>query len=392
MTRRRLIGTSLVLAIVLGLAAAVVGGGLPLPGRASAKIDKPEQPLEFAPGELVRPQQATLPQRLEFSGALVAPASAVLRAKAAGTLLALSVREGDRVRAGQPLGRIDVAEADSRAAEREAQLGAARAALAQATRTHASNERLAAQQFISPVALEQSRAALDTARAQLDAAQAALHTARLVLRDGMLAAPIDGIVAERKVLPGEKVSPEQPLLTIVDLRQLELAGRVGTHEVARLAPGMAVQVRVEGLSTPLPGRIARIAPAAEPGTRSIGVAVALANPDERLRGGQFALAQVTLDDPTERLTLPVGALAGSGGQAHVWLIEDGVLARRAVAVGRRDEASGRVEILSGVTPDSVVLAARFENLREGAKALAAAAPGAALAATPQAPGAPAVAN
>ncbi len=258
----------------------------------------------------------------------------------------------------------------------------ARAALAQAARTHASNERLAAQQFISAVALEQSRAALDTARAQLDAAQAALHTARLVLRDATLAAPIDGIVAERKVLPGEKVSPEQPVLTIVDLRQLELAGRVGTHEVARLAPGMLATVEVEGLDAPLQGRIARIAPAAEPGTRAIGVTVALANADERLRAGQFAVARVVLDDPTDRLTLPASALGATGGEEHVWLIEDGVLARRVVGVGRRDAASGRVEVLRGVEPGSLVLAARFENLREGARAVladAAASPDAPLA-------------
>ncbi|MBI3155861.1 MAG: efflux RND transporter periplasmic adaptor subunit [Burkholderiales bacterium] len=381
MTRQRLIGTTLALALVLGLGAALVGGALPLPGRGDAKGGKPEVALEFGRDEVVQPRHASMPQPLEFSGALVAPASAVLRAKAAGTLLTLSVREGDRVRAGQLLGRIDTAEADSRAAEREAQLGAARAALAQAERTHASNERLAAQQFISPVALEQSRAGLNTARAQLDAAQAALNTARLSLRDATLSAPIDGIVAERKALPGEKVSPEQPVLTIVDLRELELAGRVGTHEVARLAPGLPVQVQVEGLAEPVAGRIARIAPAADPGTRAIGVAVVLPNPAERLRAGQFALARVTLDDRVERLTLPAGSLVDAAGQPHVWLIEDGVLARRAVTVGRRDAAGGRVELLSGVTPASVVLAARYENLREGAKALVSDAPGASVAAT-----------
>jgi multidrug efflux pump subunit AcrA (membrane-fusion protein) len=130
------------------------------------------------------------------------------------------------------------------------------------------------------------------------------------------------------------------------------------------------------------GRIARIAPAADPGTRSIGVTIELPNPDERMRAGQFALAEVTLADPTERLTLPAGALVSSGGEDHVWLIEGGVLARRIVSVGRRDARSGRVEVLQGVTPDSLVLAARFENLREGARALLVAAPAAAVASTP----------
>lgn len=389
MKRRGLIGVALAFVLVLGMGVAVTQGALPGLGGGEDKDDEPAVALEFGRHEVVQPQTMTMSAKVSFSGALVAPGTAVLRAKAAGTLLSLSVREGDRVRAGQPLGRVDVAESASRATEREAQVGAARAALAQAERTHASNERLAVQQFISPVALEQSRAALDSARAQLDAARAALQTARLGLRDAALTAPIDGIVAARQALPGEKVSPEQPVLTIVDLRALELAGRVGTHEVSRLSPGLPVQVQVEGMGAGVTGRIARIAPAAEPGTRAIGVTVALANPDERMRAGQFALASVTLADPTPRLTLPSHALSSSGGEDHVWLIEDGVLARRVVTLGRRDETSGRVEVVQGVTPASTVLAARFENLREGAKALVvaepAAASAAAVASTPASP-------
>jgi multidrug efflux pump subunit AcrA (membrane-fusion protein) len=143
---------------------------------------------------------------------------------------------------------------------------------------------------------------------------------------------------------------------------------VGTHEVSRIRPGLPVQLRVEGLDTPVAGRVARIAPSAEPGTRSIGVTVELANPKERLRAGQYALVSAELADDTERLTLPTAAVGSTSGQDHVWLIENGQLARRTVTVGRRDERVGLVEVLQGVTPASVVLAARFDNLREGAKA------------------------
>jgi RND family efflux transporter MFP subunit len=272
------------------------------------------------------------------------------------------------VAAGQVLGRIDLAELTSRIAERGAQLESARTALAQAERTHSSNERLAAQQFISPIALENSRAAVETARAQLAAAQASLEATRTSLRDGTLIAPIAGIVAKRHVLPGEKVTNEQQVLTIVDLSRLELAGSVGTHEVSRLAPGLPVAVQVEGQDAPVEGRIARIAPAAEAGTRSIGVTVELANPQERLRAGQYALARALLADDTERLTVPVTAVGNTAGQDHVWIIDSGVLVRRAVTLGRRDAREGRVEVLQGVAPDSQVLAARFDNLREGAPA------------------------
>ena len=366
--------------LVLGVgAAAIFSGALKLPGSGAAansimagkgdKDKKPDVPLEFVAREVVQPSLARLPTLIEFSGPLVAPSTAIVRAKAGGTLLALSVAEGSRVKAGQSLGHIDLAEMSTRAAERDANVGSARAALAQAERTHASNERLAAQGFISTIALDTSRAGVDTARAQLAAAQASLATTQVGMRDAALVAPISGIVAKRQVVPGERVSMEQPLLTIVDLARLELAGSVGTHEVSRLAPGMAVQVQVEGVNQPVAGRIARIAPAAEPGTRSIGVTIEMSNKEELLRAGQYAVARVLLPDDTDRLTVPVAAVGSTSGQDHVWVIESGLLARRSVVLGRRDEREGRVEVKQGLLASSQVLAARFDNLREGAKAM-----------------------
>lgn len=376
MRKSRLIGGGVALAVVVGIAATVVvvqrQAGAKVPDK-TAKADGPAgaasaPPLEFRPTEVVQPTMATMPKTIEFSGPLVAPNTAVVRAKAAGTLLALQVAEGQRVNAGQALGRIDLAELSNRVAERSANVESARATLAQAERTHASNERLAAQSFISPIALDNSRASVETARAAFNAAQASLDMTRVGLREAALVAPISGIVAKRHVLPGEKVAIEQQMLTLVDLQQLELAGSVGTHEVGSLSPGMPVQVRVEGVAKPVAGKLARIAPAAEPGTRSIGVTIALDNPKESLRAGQYALARVELVDSQQRLSLPMPAVGNTSGQDHVWVIENGALLRRAVTLGRRDEASGRVEVLSGITSGTQVLAARFDNLREGAKA------------------------
>jgi RND family efflux transporter MFP subunit len=381
-----------------GLLVLLAGGGAwmagqkgGLPGLASAKpAPAASAPLEFRANEVVQPQRAPLPERIAFSGPLVAPNTAMLRAKASGTLLALQVAEGDRVKAGQLLGRIDMAELAPRIAERSAMLDSARASLAQAERTHASNERLAAQNFISPIALDSSRAQVDTARAALAAAQATLETTRVGARDATLVAPIAGIVAKRHVLPGEKVAAEQQVLTIVDLARLELAASVGTHEVGRLAVDMPVQVKVEGVDAPLTGRLARIAPAAEPGTRSIGVTVALANPKEALRAGQYAVGEVVLADDRQRLLLPAAAVGSTAGQSHVWVVEGERLARRAVVLGRRDPAGGRVEVLEGIPPDARVLSARFDNLREGAAArIVGGSPGSGA---PAAPAVPAVAS
>jgi RND family efflux transporter MFP subunit len=327
-----------------------------------------ETALEFQPAELVSMRQEVLEDVIEFSGPLVAPGTATVRARAGGTLLGWQVQEGSRVRAGQVLGRVDLPDLSNRVAERVAALESARVALAQAERVHAQNENLAAQRFISPAAVDGSRTALEAARAQLAAAEATLATGRASLRDASLVAPIGGIVAKRQVIDGEKLSPEQALMTIVDLATLELAGTVGTHEVPRLSPGLAVEVSVEGLDRMVRGRIARIAPAAEPGTRAIGVTVRLDNPGERLRAGAYALARVRLADAAPRWTLPATALLQVAGEHQVWVLADGRLLRRSVQTGRRDDGRGRVEILGGLTREARVLAMRYDNLREGAAA------------------------
>ncbi|MES3014839.1 MAG: efflux RND transporter periplasmic adaptor subunit [Pseudomonadota bacterium] len=340
--------------------------------RAKSKDDskdkKPEVTLEFTPAEVVRPLLAAMPERVEFSGPLMAPRTAVVRAKASGTLLSLSVAEGSKVKAGQSLGTIDLSDLQSRAAERSAGVDSARARMAEAERMHKSNEDLANQKFLSANALESSRATLEATRAQLKSAQAQLGTAALGIREAALVAPINGVIGRRNVVPGEKVSAEQELMTIVDLRELELAGVVGTHQVSMLRAGQKLAVRVEGAAQPVEGRIDRIAPMAEAGTRGIRVVVLLSNPEEVFRAGQYASALVSLDDASQRLTIPAASVGQASGQDFVWTVEKGALVRRIVITGRRDAANGRVEVTQGLTADTQVLAARFDTLKEGAPA------------------------
>ena len=359
-----------------GIAAAVLASGAGVAVFTSKGGDAPKKPdgekapvaLEFVPGEVTTPALASMPALIEFSGPLVAPGTVVVRSKSSGTLLNLAVAEGSRVKAGQALGQVDLEEMRYRVAERVATVESARATADQAERQHKANQGLADQKFIAPTALDVSRAAMESSRAQYLAAKAQLDTSQVSMRQAALLAPINGIVSKRHALPGEKLAAEQQILSIVDLSKLELAGLVGTHEVSRLKPGMSVQVQVEGVDHPVEARISRIAPAAEPGTRSIGVTLALDNPKEEFRAGQYAVAKVSLADEQQRLTVPLAAVSSNSGQEGVWLIDNGALVRRIVTTGRRDLREGRVEVLNGLTPAAQVLAARFDNLRDGAKA------------------------
>lgn len=376
-------GIAAVVLLIGGAGVAVMaskGDGPKKPGDEKAK-----PALEFVASEVVLPTLVAMPAQIEFSGPLVAPGTVVVRAKSNGTLLNLAVGEGSRVKAGQALGQVDLEELRYRIAERGASVEAMRAQMEQAERSFKANEGLAAKNFIAQTALDTSRAAFEAARANWQAAKAQLDTTQVTLRQAGLVAPIGGIVSKRHALPGEKLAAEQQILTIVDLARLELAGLVGTHEVSRLRPGMAVQVKVEGVDEPVEAKIARIAPSAEPGTRSIGVTLVLDNPKELYRAGQYAVAKVVLADDTQRLTVPIAAISRNSGQEQVWMIEGGALVRRIVTTGRSDAREGRVEILSGLKPEAQVLAARFDNLREGDKASIVAAKAAKVASAASAP-------
>ncbi|MDY0747477.1 efflux RND transporter periplasmic adaptor subunit [Paucibacter sp. R3-3] len=364
--------------LIGGIAALVLAGGAGVAvfaskgGDAAKKNDKKGDEkvvaLEFLANEITQPTLAAMPAQIEFSGPLVAPGTVMVRAKATGTLVTLNVGEGSRVHAGQVLGQMDLEELRYRIAEKNATVESAKAQYEQVERKYKADQGLAANNFIATTALDASRAAMETARAQYLAAKAQLDTSNVTMHQAALVAPISGIVAKRLALPGEKLAPEQQILTIVDLSKLELAGLVGTHEVSRLKPGMAVQVKVEGVDRSVEAKINRIAPAAEPGTRSIGVVLSLDNPKEEFRAGQYGVARVELADEQQRLTVPETAITGAAGQEQVWLIDQGSLVRRVVTTGRHDEKKGRVEVVKGLDGKAQVLATRFDNLREGGKA------------------------
>ena len=182
MRQRRWIGGVAALVVLAVLVGAVVARKSGQP-----KDDKPkEATLTFTTQEVVQPQSMALPGKVTFSGPLVAPSTVTVRAKAAGTLVSLRVDEGSRVSVGESLGVIDLAELNARLNEKTAQAEAAKALLAQAQRSHDSNLGLAEQKFISPIALENSRASLESAKAQYNAALAQVETARIQLREAAL--------------------------------------------------------------------------------------------------------------------------------------------------------------------------------------------------------------
>ncbi|HEV8500984.1 MAG TPA: efflux RND transporter periplasmic adaptor subunit [Casimicrobiaceae bacterium] len=368
-TRRRVIGGVIALVVVTALGALVVSRAN-RQGVAAAPGAHATPAMEFTAADLVYASARPMSRFLPVSGTLQPLNQVVVKAKVSGELKEIAVREGDTVRAGQVIARFDTADLDAKLAERIGALESSRAQLALATKTRAMNVKLLDQKFISQNAFDSSESGFDVASGNVKSAEAQVKMAQIALRDGTVQAPQSGMVAKRHVQPGEKVPFDAPLVTIVDLSNLEMQAMVPASDVPELKVGMTVDLGVNGFGERrFAGRIDRINPSTEPGTRAILVYVTLRNPDTLLRGGMFADGRIALAASAPVTTLPMTAVRNEAGLTYVWAIAGGKLAKRVVVVGRRDDDNGLIELKSALPPDLPVLAARFDNLKEGASVL-----------------------
>jgi len=370
-TRGRVVGVAVALLVVGAIGGTVAmrivkkgadGSG----GKGGAQ---PPVTLEFTPADLVRVEAQPLSRWLPVSGALQPVRQATVKAKVSGDVRQITVREGETVQSGQLLARIDTADLEAKLVERMGALESAKAQLALAEKTRATNNALLKQNFISQNAFDNSESTLSVALGSVKSAEAQVQLARNALRDAIALSPLTGIVAKRHVQPGEKVAFDSPLVTVVDLKDMELQAMVPAVDVPELAMGKAVELSIDGFGERrFTGRIERMNPSTEPGTRAILVYVGIPNPDAALRGGMFATGRIALAASAPVATLPATAVRTEGGQTFVWTVEGGKLVRRMVVTGRRDDAAGRVEVKTPL-PDVPVLSARFDNLKDGAPAI-----------------------
>lgn len=355
--KRLLLGAAVVaLAVVVaGVAKRRAASSAPPAAAASA----PPPSIQLAASDLAQATTLPMARTVAVSGSVTALRTAMVKARIAAELRTLDVREGESVRAGQVIGRLDDTEASWRLRQAEDQAANAKAQLEIAERTLANNQALVTQGFISTNALQTSESNLAAARASLAAAQAAAEIARKSVRDAVITAPIAGQVSQRLAQPGERLGVDARIVEIVDLSALELAAPVAPAEVAALRVGMPAQLTVEGRSAPVPGRVAHIAPATQAGTRAVMVYLAL-DAAPGLRHGLFAQGEIELARGLERV-VPLSALRVDGARPAVLVAEGGRIRAVDVKPGARGLAS------FGATPEPAVTVG--EALPEGAVVL-----------------------
>jgi RND family efflux transporter MFP subunit len=376
------------LAIAVALVLAAGGAGVWLRARAPQPAATPAAastaqpaPVEFAAADVVVVSPGTIARTVPLTGTLRAVDQTVVKAKVPGELRSVEAREGMAVARGQVVARIDPTEYEVRVREREAQLKSAGSQLEQAKRTQENTRRLFEREFVSRNALDQAQSALEVAAGNRDAAAAQLALARKSLADTVLVAPIGGTVAERFAQAGEKLPVDGRVMSIVDLSRMEIEAPVPASEVGSVRIGQAVELRIEGVAVPQTGRIARIAPSTQAGTRSVPIYIALDNRDPSVRAGLFAQGSLAVEAREGVITVPQTAVRDAGARTFVYAIVDGTLRERDVKLGLREAGggTGRVEVLEGLAPGDRIVAANLGALRVGAPVRIAPGPGEAAA-------------
>ena len=338
---------------------------------ASAPATAPTQ-LELASTDVMKAELRDITQGLAISGTVKAVNYAVIKARVAGELKDIMAREGDTVKAGDVLARIDPTEYQRRWQQTSEQATAAMAQMEIAKRTWENNQSLAAQNFISQAAMNNSEANYVGAVASHKAAMAGADVARKALDDATLRAPFAGIVSGRAAQVGERVSIDAKIMELVDLSQLEVEVPLSPSESMDVRVGQLAALQVEDRKTMVGAKVKRISPSAQAGSRSVLIYLALDKADG-LRHGLFAKGILGMGK-SQVLAVPLSAVRTDRAHPYVQVVEQVgdqlQVIHKIVTLGVRGMDMGQPEsetmvAVTGLNEGSTVLKSNVGALRSG---------------------------
>jgi len=350
--------------VALGILAAAAGGYWygavrhrpPAPGAATPAANPPAKSVPAQSSAAALPVEVTkagtvmLPQTITAVGSLRSDESVTLRPEVAGRITAILFQEGQRVTKGATLVRLD-------AAINLADVQQVRANLALAKSKYERAVDLSGRNFIS----SQAR---DEAKNNFEVAQAALALAEAKLAKTELTAPFSGIIGLRVVSEGDYVKEGADLVNLEAIDPIKVDFRVPETFMRDVQVGQAVVVALDALpGKTYDGRIIALNPLIDAGGRALVIRAQVRNQDTALRPGMFARVALITRAEKESLVLPEEALVPQGTEQFVFRVVDGKAVRAAVKTGQRRDS--KVEILSGVNKDDMVVIAGQVRLRDG---------------------------
>ena len=352
------------LALLASLAAACSGSGAAKePEKGAAPVAPPvldigtENTVTVATDEII-----TGPV---VSGTLSPKDQATVRAEVGGSVLSAGLEQGQAVRRGQLLARIEARTAGEMVTSAESSVRSQEQALDLARRELARAEKLVSAGAVAERSVEAARNEVVRLESEMASAKSRLITARKTLGDATVVAPIGGVIATRSVNAGDVVAPGSELYTIVVPSSIQLEAQVPSESLSMVKIGAEVSFEVRGYpGQTFTGKVERISPTADPTTRQVAIWVSVDNRSGRLVAGLFADGRVT-QTAKKGLIVPTSVISDLGSQPSVLRIKDGKVEKVSIRTGLLDPQNERVEVVAGLAEGDVLLTGVAQGVTPG---------------------------
>lgn len=365
-TRRGRMGI-LGLAILASLAAACSGSGAAKEQEKDKGDVKATAPavLDIGAENTVRVATDEIITGPVISGTLTPKDQATVRAEVGGAVISVAFEQGQAVRRGQLLARIEARTAGEAVTSAESSVRSQEQALELARRELARAEKLVSAGAVAERSVEAARNDVVRLESEVASAKSRLITARKTLGDATVVAPISGVIASRTVNAGDVVAPGAELYTIVVPSSIQLQASVPSESLSMVKIGAEVSFEVRGYpNQTFTGKVERISPTADPTTRQVPIWVTVDNRSGRLVAGLFAEGRVT-QASRKGLVVPTSVVADLATQPTVLRIRDGKVEKVSVRAGLLDPQNERVEIVAGLAEGDVLLTGVAQGVTPG---------------------------
>jgi len=342
------------------------------PDAANTKADAKQKDgkavqLLVSPEDVLTVQSSALANGPVITGAIQPERKADLRAEVSAVVLQVLKENGDPVKRGDVLVKLDETSIHDSLLSAQESLRAATQALEQSQRALARLKTLRESGMTSAQALDDAEVRRNSAQSELSAARARVAAAQQQVTRTVVRAPFDGIVSDRKVSPGDTAAIGKELLKVIDPASMRFEGRVSADKIAAVKVGQPVMFRVNGYGEQqFSGIVKRIDPSANDVTRQVEVLVGFAGENRPRVAGLYAEGRIDAE-LSDALMLPESTLVRDGDKTYTWKVKGNALAKADLAMGTRDPRTGSFEVKGGLTAGDMVLRHPNSSLKDGQK-------------------------
>lgn len=342
------------------------------PDAANAQADAKQKDgkavqLLVAPEDVLTVQSSALANGPVITGSIQPERRADLRAEVSAVVLQVLKENGEPVKKGDVLVKLDETSIHDSLLSAQEALRASTQALEQSQRALERLKTLRASGMTSAQALDDAEVRRNSAQSDLSAAKARVVAAQQQVTRTVVRAPFDGIVSDRKVSPGDTAAIGKELLKVIDPASMRFEGQVSSDKIAAVKVGQPVVFRVNGYGEQqFSGIVKRIDPSANDVTRQVEVLVGFSGENRPRVAGLYAEGRIDAE-LSDALMLPESALVRDGDKTYAWKVKGNALAKADLAMGTRDPRTGGFEVKGGLAAGDTVLRHPNSSLKDGQK-------------------------